>query len=99
MNHAEQPHCISAFIGLQMTDEVPFNIARASGDFQLCLLNFAFSEDAAAVIGQLAHGACTVVFRDRQQHNLRRVTTGEFTGGIDPFADDVQSLVQFHVAI
>ena len=82
-----------------MTDELPLEVAGAGGDLQLGLLDFAFAEDAAAVIGQLTHGVGAVTFRNRQQHDLRRVALGEFASGIDPFADGVQSLVQFHAPI
>ncbi len=82
-----------------MTDELPLEVAGAGGDLQLGLLDFAFAEDAAAVIRQLPHGVGAVVFRDRQQHDFSRIAPDKVAGGIDPFADGVQSLVQFHAPI
>ena len=99
LDHAEQPHRITAFVRLQMADQLPLEVAGAGGDLQLGLLDFAFAEDAAAVIGQLPHGVGAVVFGDRQQHDLRRVTAGAVAGGADPVAEGVQSFVQFHAPI
>ena len=55
-----------------------------------------FPENTAAVIGQLSDGVGGVIFRDRQQHHLGRITAGRLAGGANPVANLLQSLIQFH---
>ena len=59
-------------VGLQMPDEVPFNVLRKKGSLALKLLHMAFSKDALSCLIGFHDGFGGVIFGNSHQPRLRR---------------------------
>jgi len=90
---------VAAFIGLEVADHVPAQMAGALADFGPGFLHAVFTEQSQAKSGGGADGGRRLAFADGEERDGFGSATGAETGGVDARADVLQVGGQIHEAI
>lgn len=89
----------AGFVGLEMADEVPFEVGGGLGDFGSGFLDAVFAEEPDPEIGQSADGGDGVIFGDRHQADLGGGAVGALAGVVEASLDYLEVCGKVHVAI
>jgi hypothetical protein len=99
LDHFEEVDGVAAFVGLEMADHVPAQMAGALADFGPGFLHAVFAEESQAEAGGGAHGGRRLTFADGQERDGFGSATGSEAGGGDALADVLQIGGQIHETI
>jgi hypothetical protein len=81
LNHFEQFHGIAAFIGLQMSNEMPAQLAGARGNFCFGLLDFVLTEQRETEPPRFTHNLGRLPFGYSEEHDGGRVAVRPLARG------------------